>query len=111
MGKDTKKQLMKAETLYKAMQYKKAARLFNSLGNTFLNNSNYDLARDCFSNAAMCLINEEKYSLGLKFFRNAGNSSLFKNNYLEAQNFFKDALKYVTKVRNNTERNFYYIIF
>ena len=42
MGKDTEKLLMKAEKLYKAMQYKKAAKIFNSLGTTFLEIGNFE---------------------------------------------------------------------
>ncbi|KKK42615.1 hypothetical protein LCGC14_1319370, partial [marine sediment metagenome] len=111
MGKDIEKQLMKAEKLYKAMQYKRAAKLYNSLGSKFLDLNNFELAKDCFFNAAIGLINEEKYLRALDSLRNAGNASLVKNNYLEAQKFFTDALEYVHSVRNITERNFYYVFF
>lgn len=111
MGKDVEKQLMKAEKLYKAMQYKRAAKLYNSLGSKFLDLNNFELAKDCFFNASKGLINEEKYLRALDSLRNAGNASLFKNNYLEAQKLFTDALEYVPGVRNITERNFYYVFF
>ena len=111
MGKDTTKQLKKAEQLYKAMQYKKAAKLFNSLGNDFLNLNNFEVAKDCFFNAAKSLMNEEKYLIGVDSLRNAGNASLFMNSFLEAQEFFKEALEYVPSIRNSTERNHYFILF
>ena len=111
MGKDTTKQLKKAEQLYKAMQYKRAAKLFRSLGSDFLNTHDFDVARDCFVSAAKCLINEKKYILVIDSFRNAGNASLFMNDFLQAQEFFKEALEYVPSLRNNTERNQYFILF
>ena len=111
MGKDTTKQLKKAEQLYNAMQYKRAAKLFKSLGNEFLNLHDFEVAKDCFINAAKCLIKEKKYILVVHFFRNAGNASLFKNDFLEAQEIFKEALEYVPNLRNNTDRNQYFILF
>ena len=111
MGKDTTKKLEKAEQLYKAMQYKRAAKLFKSLGNDFLNLNNFEFAKDCFFKAAKCLINEKKYFLVVDSLRNAGNASLFKNDFLEAQEFFKDALEYVPSLRNSTDRNHYFILF
>ena len=110
MGKDTEKQLKKAEQLYKAMQYKRAAKLFNTVGNNYMNLGNYELAKDCFFNAAKSAINEDKYLHGLEFLRNAGNASLFNNNFLEAYQFFKEALKYVPSLRNSTDRNYNFIM-
>jgi len=111
MGKNTAKQLKKAEQLYKAMQYKRAAKLFNSLGNEFLNLKNFEVAKDCFFNAAKCIMNEEKFLIGLDALRNAGNASLFELKFNEASEFYLDALEYVPSIRNNTERNFNYILF
>ena len=66
MGKDVEKRLMKAEQLDKAMQYKRAAKLFNAVGTEFLKLGDIERAKDCFFNAARCAINEDKYLSTLK---------------------------------------------
>ena len=111
MGKNIEKQLKKAEQLHNAMQYKRAAKLFNSVGNKILKLGNKELAKDCFFNAATCAITEGKFLSGLEFLRNAGNASLSNNNFLEAYQFFKDALKYVPSLRSSSDRNYQFILF
>ena len=111
MGKDIEKQLKKAEKLSKAMQYKRAAKLFNNVGNEILKLGNYELAKDCFFNAAKCAVNEDKFLHGLEFLRNAGNASLLNNNFSEAHEFFKNALDYVPNLRSSSDRNYQFINF
>ncbi|MFX0153950.1 MAG: hypothetical protein ACFE9Q_05415 [Candidatus Hodarchaeota archaeon] len=111
MGKDIEKQLMKAEQLDKARQFKRAAKLFNTLGNNFLKLGDYERAKECFFNAAKCAINEDKYLIGLEFLRNAGNVSLIMNNFPEAYQFFIKALSYVPSLRNSSDRDFQFILF
>ncbi len=111
MGKDIEKQLKKAEQLYKAMQFKRAAKLFNTVGKNFLNIGDYNGAKECFFNAAKCAMNDEKYINGLEFYRNAGTASLYNDNFIEAYEFFKDALNYVPSLRNTSERSYQYILF
>jgi tetratricopeptide (TPR) repeat protein len=111
MGKDTEKQLRKAEQLYKAMAYKRAARLFNTVGGNFLKLGDYEVAKVCFFNAAKCAINEDKYLSGLEFLRNAGNASLFNNNFSEAYQFFKEALNYIPSLKHASERNHLFTLF
>lgn len=111
MGKDTEKQLKKAEQLYSAMQYKRAAKLFNAVGIKFLDLGNYELAKECFFKAAKSAINEDKYFKGLEFLRSAGDASLYINKFLEAHDFFKEALNYVPSLRSSSERNYQFILF
>ncbi|TET57532.1 MAG: tetratricopeptide repeat protein [Promethearchaeota archaeon] len=111
MGKNIEKQLKKAEQLYKAMQYKRAAKLFNTVGGSFLNLGDYELAKHCFFNAAKSAINEDKYLSGLEFLRNAGNAALFNNNFSEAFQFFKEALKYIPSLKSSSDRNYLFILF
>lgn len=111
MGKDIEKRLKKAEQLSKAMQYKRAAKLFNNTGNEILKLGNYELAKDCFFNAAKCAINEDKFLVGLEFLRNAGNASLLNNDFSEAYEFFKNALDYVPNLRSSSDRNYLFIHF
>ena len=111
MGKDIQKQLKKAEQLYKAMQYKRAAKLFNTVGGNFLKLGDYELAKDCFFNAVKSAINEDKYLSGLEFLRNAGNASLFSNNFSEAFQFFKEALNYIPSLKSSSDRNHLFILF
>jgi len=111
MGKDIEKQLNKAEQLFKAMQYKRAAKLFNNAGNEILKLGNYELAKDCYFNAAKSAINEDKFLIGLEFLRSAGNASLLNNNFLEAFEFYKNALDYVPNLRSSSDRNYSFIHF
>ncbi|MFW9900512.1 MAG: hypothetical protein ACFFDY_04395 [Candidatus Thorarchaeota archaeon] len=111
MGKDVEKQLMKAEKLDKAMQYKRAAKLFNTVGNTFLKLGEIERAKDCFFNAAKCAINEDKYLSGLEFLRSAGNASLITNNFSEAYTFYTKALSYVPSLRSSSDHDYHFILF
>ena len=111
MGKDIEKQLKKAEQLYKAMAYKRAAKLFNTVGGNFLKLGDYEVAKVCFFNAAKSAINEDKYLSGLEFLRNAGNASLFNNNFSEAFQFFKEALNYVPSLKHSSDRNNLFTLF
>ena len=111
MGKDIEKQLMKAEQLDKARQYKRAAKLFNTVGINFLKLGDYERAKECFFNAAKCAINEDKYLSGLEFLRNAGNVSLIMNNFSEAYQFFTKALNYIPSLRSSSDRDYQFILF
>jgi len=111
MAKDAEKLLNKAEKLYKAMQYKRAAKVFSSAADLSLKLKKYELARDCYVKAAKCSINEQKYSFTLDFLRNAGNMSILINNFLEAQNFFREGLNYISNLRTLSDRNYNFILF
>ena len=111
MGKDPQKQLNKANQLYNAMQYKRAAKLFNTTGNNFLNLGNYETAKECFFNAAKSAINEDKYLSGLEFLRNAGNAALLNNNFSEANLFYKEAFDYIPSLRNASDKNQFFVVF
>ncbi len=111
MGKDPEKQLKKANQLYKAMQYKRAAKSFNTVGTNFLNLGDYKTAKECFFNAAKSAINEDKYLRGLEFLRNAANASLLNNNFSDAYQFFKNALNYIPSLHNPSDRDYHFILF
>ncbi|MFX1601094.1 MAG: hypothetical protein ACFFB6_10905, partial [Promethearchaeota archaeon] len=111
MGKDPEKRLKKADQLYKAMQYKRAAKLYNTVGNNFLKLGNYETAKDCFFNAAKSAINEDKYLSGLEFLRSAGNASLLNNYFSEANLFYKETFDYIPSLRNSSEKNQFFVVF
>jgi len=111
MGKDPEKRLRKADQLYKAMQYKRAAKLFNTVGNNFLDLGDYKTAKECFFNAAKSAFNEDKYLPGLEFLRNAANASLLNNNFSEAYQFYTNALNYVPSLRGTSDRDYQFILF
>ncbi|MFX1575078.1 MAG: hypothetical protein ACFFB0_20260 [Promethearchaeota archaeon] len=111
MGKDAKKLLLKADKLNKAMQYKRAAKVYSSAGDSYLNLGNYTLARDCFFNAAICSNNEEKYQVSVGFLRNAGNAALLDSDFPEAYQIFRKSLEYIPSLRNVSDRNYNYILF
>ncbi|MFX1364854.1 MAG: tol-pal system YbgF family protein [Promethearchaeota archaeon] len=111
MGKDAEKLLNKAEQLYNAMAYKRAAKLFHSAGDTFLKLGEYELAEQSFFNAAKSAINEEKYLKGVEFLRYAGNAFLFNNDFSEAYQIFKEALNYIPTLKHNLDKNFLFTLF
>ncbi|MFX1391710.1 MAG: hypothetical protein ACFE9Z_16715 [Promethearchaeota archaeon] len=111
MVKDIEKQFMKAEKLYKAMQYKRAAKLYDSVGQSYLTQGNFELARDCYFDAAKCCMNEDKYLIGIDFLRKAGNASLFNDEILEANQFFKEAFNYIPNLRSTSDRNHNFVLF
>ena len=111
MVKDIEKQFRKAEKLYKAMQFKRAAKIFDFVGDSYSKSGNFELARDCYFDAATCSIKEEKFFTGIEFLRKAGNASLFNNEFLEANQFFREALNYISNLRSGSDRNQNYILF
>ncbi|MFX0082147.1 MAG: hypothetical protein ACFE94_10385 [Candidatus Hodarchaeota archaeon] len=111
MVKDIEKQLLKAEKLYKAMQYKRAAKLYDSVGDSYITQGNFELARDCYFDAAKSCMNEDKYLSGIDFLRKAGNASLLNNQVLEANQFFEEAVKYIPNLRSTSDRNHNFILF
>jgi len=111
MGKDPQKQLNKANQLYNALQYKRAAKLFNTTGNNFLKLGNYEIAKECFFNAAKSAFNEDKYLSGLEFLRNAGNAALLSNNFSEANLFYKEAFNYIPSLKNSSDKNHLFTVF
>jgi len=111
MGKDIEKKFRKAEKLYKAMQYKRAAKIFDFVGDSYLSLGDFEFARDCYFDAAKCSMEEDKYSIGLDFLRKAGNASLFRNEFLEANQFFREAVKYVSNLRSTSDRNHNFVLF
>ncbi len=111
MVKDVEKQFRKAEKLYKAMQYKRAAKIFDFVGDSYSKLNGFEFARDCYFDAAKCSMEENKYLIGLNFLRKAGNASLFRDEYLEANQFFREAVNYIPNLRSNSDRNHNYILF
>ncbi|KKK42761.1 MAG: Tetratricopeptide domain protein [Candidatus Lokiarchaeum sp. GC14_75] len=111
MVKDIEKQHLKAEKLSKALQNKRAAKIFGSVGDSYLKLGNFDLAGDCYFNAAGCSIREEKFLIGIEFYRKAGNASLFNDQILEANRFYREAIKHISKLRSASYRNQNFLLF
>jgi tetratricopeptide (TPR) repeat protein len=111
MGKDIEKSLNKANQLYNAMQYKKAAKAFTSLGNSYVDLGDYVKAKLCFFNAAKSYLEIEKFFQSIDSLRNAGGTSLFNNNFIEAYDFYKTALEYVPNLKNSSDRYYHFLLF
>ena len=111
MVKDIEKQIRKAEKLFKAMQFKRAAKIFDLVGDSYSTAGDFEFARDCYFDAAKCSMEEKKYVIGLDFLRKAGNASLIRNEFMEANQFFREAVKYVPNLRKNSDRNQNFILF
>jgi tetratricopeptide (TPR) repeat protein len=109
MGKDIEKILKKADQLYKAMQFKRAAKLYNNAGDELSSIGEFFLAKDSYFNAAKSALNEDKYLSGLEFLKSAGRASLSTNEFKEANQLFKEALNYVPSLRSASDRNYYFI--
>lgn len=111
MGKDIEKSLNKADQLYNAMQYKKAAKSFTSLGSSYVDLGDYEMAKECFFNAAKSYLEIEKIYQSIDSLRNAGGTSLFSDNFIEAYDFYKKALEYVPNLKNSSDRYYHILLF
>jgi len=117
MGKDQKQlnksrqQFNKAELLYKNKQFKKAGKLFDNVGNSFLKLFEFKPAEESFALAAKSFINEEIFVFALTAYRNAGNACFFLDEFMEAHKYFNIALKTVPQLDNEKERNSNYLLF
>ena len=117
MGKDQKQldkarqQFNKAELLYKNKDFKKAGKIFDTVGNKFLKLFEFKLAEESFFLAAKSFTNERKYVFALTSYRNAGNICFFVDEFMEAHKYFNSALKIVPRLDNEKERNSNYLLF
>lgn len=109
MGKDqrleAKKQLLKAEQLFKARQFKKAGKNYHLAGNLLLKLDEFEGARDCFINGSKMFMELERYDTSIELFRQSGEACLYAKKYLAANEIYKEALNYVPKLRNEGERS------
>jgi len=109
MGKDQRlaieKQVLKAEQLFKARQFKKAGKKFYLAGNLFLKLNEFEEAKDCYINGAKIFVAIEKFDTAIELFRQSGEACLYADKYLEANRIYKDALSYVPKLKNEGERS------
>ena len=117
MGKDEKQlkkarqQFNKAELLYKNKEFKKAGKIFDSVGNNFLKLFEFKLAEESFFLAAQSFANERKFEFALTSYRNAGNICFFLDEFMEAHKYFNSALKIVPHLGNEKDRNYNYLLF
>ncbi len=115
MGKNlyinAENQFLKAEKLFKARQFKKAAKNYYSAGNNYLKLDKYEQAITSFINGANAFIELDRIQSSLDLLRMAGDSSLLNNDYLKANEIFKNAIEFIPKLRSKGARNNYYVIF
>ena len=108
---ETKKQILKADQLYKAKQYKKAGKNYHLAGNSLLKLDEFEGAKNCFINGAKTFIELGKYDTSIELFRQSGEACLYTNKYLEANEIYKEALSYVSNLKSERERSSYIIEF
>lgn len=115
MGKnlllDAENQFLKAEQLYKAKQFKKAAKKYNSAAQTYLKLEKYELAKESFINGANTFLELGKVQSSLELLRMAGDSSILCKNYKEADEIFRKAVDFIPKLKSIADRNSQYIFF
>jgi len=115
LGKDPRlnaeKQLRKADRIYEMGAFRRAGRTYNDTGEMYLKLHEFEVARDCFYDAAKSFINSENFLLLIQSLRNAGDASLLLNDFSEAHQFFKNVTKYANNIRNINERESLLVIF
>jgi tetratricopeptide (TPR) repeat protein len=115
MGKnlllDAENQSLKAEKLFKANQFKKAAKKYNSAGHTYLKLEKYEKAKNSFINGANTFLESGKVQSSLELLRMAGDSSILNENYKEADEIFRKAVDFVPKLKSIADRNSHYVLF
>jgi len=115
MGKDPRleaeKQLLKAEQLFKARQFKKAGKNYHLAGNSLLKLNDFEGAKDSFINSAKTFMELERYDTSIELFRQSGEACLNADNFLDANQVYKEALEFVPKLKSEGDRNSNYILF
>jgi tetratricopeptide (TPR) repeat protein len=115
MGKDSKivakNQLVKAQQLFKARQFKKSGKNYHLAGNTFLKLQNYDQAKSCFLYAVRCFLELGKYSTVIELFRQAGEALLLNDDYIQANEIYREVINHIPNLKSSGDRNNNYILF
>ncbi|MBY9015814.1 MAG: hypothetical protein KGD68_09005 [Candidatus Lokiarchaeota archaeon] len=115
MGKDQRlaveKQILKAEQLYKAKQFKKAGKTYHFAGNLLLKLNEYEKAKVCFINGAKIFMELGRFDTSVELFRQSGEACLRANNFIEANLIYKEALNLIPKLKSEGDRNSNHVIF
>ena len=115
MGKDQKlvveKQILKAEQLYRAKQFKKAGKTYHLAGNLLLKLNDYEKAKVCFMNSAKIFTEIGRFDTSVELFRQSGEACLWANNYRDANSIYKEALNLIPKLKSEGDRNSNFVIF
>ncbi|MHA1294460.1 MAG: hypothetical protein ACTSQJ_17600 [Promethearchaeota archaeon] len=115
MGKDPREKALKflnrADRLYEADMFKKAGKVYSQAAEMYLQIHEFDTAKECYYDAAKSFINADKYDAFLDALRNAGDAALYADDFQEAYQFFKNAVKYVSEIKNPLEQDRYNILF
>jgi len=115
MGKDQRiaveKQLLKAERLYKAKQFKKAGKSYHLAGNLLLNLDENEKAKACFMNSAKIFLEIDRFDTSVELFRQSGEACLHANKFKDANLIYKEALNFIPKLKSEGDRNSNYVIF
>ncbi len=115
MGKDQRlaieNQILKAERLYKAKQFKKAGKGYHLAGNLLLNLNEYEKAKVCFMNSAKIFMEIGRFDTTIELFRQSGEACLRANKFIDANPIYKEALNLIPKLKREGDRNSNYVIF
>jgi len=115
MGKDQRlaieKQVLKAERLFKARQFKKAGKNYYLVGNLFLKLNEYQEAKDCYINGVKSFSEIEKFDTVIELLRQSGEACLYADKFIEANQVYKEALSNIPKLKSEGGRNSNYVMF
>jgi len=115
MGKDQRlaieKQVLKAERLFKAKQFKKAGKNYYLAGNLFLKLNEFEEAKNCYINGVKTFAEIKKFDTVIELLRQSGEACLYADKFVEANLVYKEALSYIPKLKREGDRNSNYVIF
>jgi len=97
----------KADELFEALLYKKAARYYYLAGD----NEDFNMAEESYLKAAHSFIQKDKHLKVIQSLRKSANSSLQLGNTENAKSLYEKALEYVNNLREGEDKEYNYILF
>ncbi len=101
----------KAEQLYKAIQYKKAAKMYYRVAESFYEIKEFKIAQEAFFKAADSFIQKEDHEKVIKSLRKSINSYLELDDIENALILLEKTIDYIEKLKNQDLRESSYILF
>ncbi|MHA1726518.1 MAG: hypothetical protein ACTSXH_17060 [Promethearchaeota archaeon] len=112
MGKkDPTKFYSKAQSLYKAAQFKKAGKFFAQAAEEFERLGDIESAIDSYLHGAQSHVKKESYLKSSELLRLAGHLSIIQDQFSKAHQIFQKALEIASKIEKIRERQDYQLLF
>ncbi|MHA1803236.1 MAG: tetratricopeptide repeat protein [Promethearchaeota archaeon] len=112
MGKkDPSEYYLKAQSLYKASQFKKAGKYFSQAAEEFERVGDMESAIDSYLHGAQSHAKKEIYIKSSELLRLAGHLSIIHDQFSKAHQIFQKALEVASKIDKIRERQAYQLLF